>query len=415
MNNFDSIVLGSIELAQAEALKRKNSELTEFHMLWGLIKNPATIASKKLKEEKKVLIGLLDKLPTLKKVSLQDIRPSANLSEWFTLASSEAVQSGRDGTSEADFLRHLTRFFPQLKIEVSENTEESEVPEFMENLNELAARGKLDPVIGRAMEIRRVQEILCRRTKNNPVLVGSPGVGKTAIVEGLADLIQKNQVPDIIKGKTIYSLNIGSLMAGTKFRGEFEERMNQLIRFIKNQGREAIVFIDEIHLLIGAGKTEGAMDAANLLKPALSRGELNCIGATTQAEYKKYIESDSALERRFHQVHVSEPSIEDTIQILMGLKEKLEIHHSVEITEDAIVSAAYLSEQFVSDRFLPDKAIDIIDEAAAGLKLSADSLPPELEEMQASIMSKKILANANPHDKTLLSEIKSIEEEFNKQ
>ncbi len=412
MNNFDTTVLGSIELAQAEALKRKNNELTEFHLLWGLIQNPATIASKRLKGEKKVLKGLLDQLPIIDQLSLSEIRPSTKLSEWFTLASSDAIQAGRENISEVDILRHLTKYFPQLKIDVAEVEEESETPEFLENLNELAENGKLDPVIGRAMEIRRVQEILCRRTKNNPVLVGSPGVGKTAIVEGLAGLIQKNQVPDIILGKTIYSLNIGSLMAGTKFRGEFEERVNQLIRFIKDKGREAIIFIDEIHLLIGAGKTEGAMDAANLLKPALSRGELNCIGATTQEEYKKYIESDSALERRFHRVQVAEPTKDDTIQILLGLKEKLEIHHGVEITDEAIVSAAYLSDQFISDRFLPDKAIDIIDEAAAGLKLSADSLPPELEEMEASIRSKKILAKANPHDKTLSSEIKDLETEF---
>ena len=415
MNNFDSNVMGSIELAQAEALKRKHSELTEHHLLWGLIKNPSTVSSKHLKGELKVIKGLLDQLPVLDKVSLSEIRPSPKLSEWFTLASSDAIQAGRDSVNEADLLRHLKKFYPQLTMEVPEEGEGEEVPEFLENLNDLADQGKLDPVIGRAAEIRRVQEILCRRTKNNPVLVGSPGVGKTAIVEGLADLIQKNQVPDVILGKTIYALNMGVLMAGTKYRGEFEERMNQLIRFIKAKGREAIIFIDEIHLLIGAGKTEGAMDAANLLKPALARGELNCIGATTQPEYKKYIESDSALERRFHQVQVAEPSKDDTIQILLGLKEKLEIHHGIEITEDAIVAAAYLSDQFISDRFLPDKAIDIIDEAAAGLKLSADSLPPELEELEASIRSKKILAKANPNDKGLSNEIKELEDKFNEQ
>lgn len=414
MNNFDSTVLGSIELAQAEALKRKNSELTENHLLWGLIKNPATISSKHLKKELKVIKGVLESLPTMDKISLMDIKPSGKLSEWFTLASSDAIQAGRENINEADLLRHLKKYFPQFTIDVPDEAE-SEIPEFLENLNQLAEEGKLDPVIGRAAEIRRVQEILCRRTKNNPVLVGSPGVGKTAIVEGLAGLIQKNQVPDIILGKTIYALNIGALMAGTKFRGEFEERMNQLIRFIKEKGREAIVFIDEIHLLIGAGKTEGAMDAANLLKPALARGELNCIGATTQQEYKKYIESDSALERRFHQVSVSEPTKDDTIQILLGLKEKLEIHHGVEITEEAIVAASYLSDQFISDRFLPDKAIDIIDEAAAGLKLSADSLPPELEELEASIRSKKILSKANPTNKGLIDEIKHLEESFNQE
>lgn len=412
MNNFDSVVMGAIELAQAEALKRKNSELTEHHLLWGLIGNPASVSSKHLKGEKKLIQGLLDQMPMLEKVDLKEIRPSSKFSEWMTLASSDAIQAGRENIGEADLLRHLKKFYPQLQFEMPEESGEEEIPEFLEDLNELADSGKLDPVIGRAMEIRRVQEILCRRTKNNPVLVGAPGVGKTAIVEGLAGLIQKNQVPDIIQGKTIYRLNMGSLMAGTKYRGEFEERINHLIRFLKNQGREAIIFIDEIHLLIGAGKTEGAMDAANLLKPALARGELNCIGATTFEEYKKYIEADSALERRFHQVAVVEPTKEDTIQILVGLKEKLEIHHGVEITEEAIVAAVYLSDQYISDRYLPDKAIDIVDEAASGLKLSADSLPPEMQEMEALIRSKKILANANPQDKKLKDEIGELEAKF---
>ena len=411
MNNFDSTVMGSIDLAQAEALKRKHSELTEIHLLWGLINNPATIASKHLKGEKKVLKGLLAEFPTLERVSLADIIPSPKLQEWFTLASSEAIQAGRDMITEADILRDLKKFFPQLTMEVPEGPGEDEAPEFLENLNDLASLGKLDPVIGRAMEIRRVQEILCRRTKNNPVLVGAPGVGKTAIVEGLAGLIENNQVPDIIQGKTIYSLNMGALMAGTKYRGDFEERIDKLIRFLKQQGREAIIFIDEIHLLIGAGKTDGAMDAANLLKPALARGELNCIGATTQEEYKKYIESDSALERRFHKIMVQEPTKEDTIQILMGLKEKLEIHHGIDITEESIVSAVYLSDLFISDRFLPDKAIDIIDEAAAGLKLSADSKPPELEELEALIRSKKILAKAIVKNKALIEEIEILEKQ----
>jgi ATP-dependent Clp protease ATP-binding subunit ClpB len=414
MNNFDPVVMNSLDLAQAEAMKRKNNELTEFHFLWGLILNPHTVSSRHLKGEKKLLKGLLEKLPVMENLNMVDIRPSSKLQEWFTLASSDAIQAGREKINEADILRYLQRFFPQLKMEIPEEAEEGEVPEFLEDLNELASNGKLDPVIGRAMEIRRVQEILCRRTKNNPVLVGAPGVGKTAIVEGLAGLIENNQVPDIIQGKTIYSLNMGSLMAGTKFRGEFEERITNLIKFLKTKGRDAIIFIDEIHLLIGAGKTDGAMDAANLLKPALARGELNCIGATTQNEYKEYIESDSALERRFHKITVEEPTREDTIQILMGLKEKLEIHHGIEITEEAIVSSVYLSDLFISDRFLPDKAIDIIDEAAAGLKLSADSMPPELEELDSLIRSKKILLNSTPHNKTLKEEITYLEEQFKK-
>lgn len=413
MNNFDSTVLGSIDLAQAEALKRKNNELTEFHLLWGLLHNPQTISSKRLKGEIKVIRGVLDQLPTVDHISIHDIKPSSKLTEWFTLASSDAIQSGRELVKESDLLRHFLKFFPQMKVDIPDDIDEIEELDFLENLNELAANGKLDPVIGRATEIRKVQEILCRRTKNNPVLVGAPGVGKTAIIEGLAGLIENNQVPDIIQGRTIYALNMGALMAGTKFRGEFEERINGLIKFIKAKGRDAIIFIDEIHLLIGAGKTDGAMDAANLLKPSLSRGELSCIGATTQEEYKKYIETDSALERRFHQVKVNEPTKEDTIQILMGLKEKLEIHHGIEITEEAIVSAVYLSEQYISDRFLPDKAIDIIDEAAAGLKLSADSMPPELAQLDDLIRSKKILLNANVQNRSLKNEIEELEKKFN--
>ncbi|MDT8445279.1 MAG: AAA family ATPase [bacterium] len=414
MNNFDEVLLGSIELAQAEAIKRKNPELTEFHLLWGLMSNPRTVSSKRLKEERKLILGLLDQLPKLDKAQEFDrLRPNSKLSEWFTLAGADAIAAGRDRTAEADILRHLNKFFPQLRFEVPEEEEASEVPDFLVDLNALADQGKLDPVIGRATEIRRVQEILCRRTKNNPVLVGAPGVGKTAIVEGLAGLIQSSRVPDVIQGKTIYLLNMGALMAGTKYRGDFEERIEALLKFLKAKGRDAIIFIDEIHLLIGAGKTEGAMDAANLLKPALARGELNCIGATTLDEYQKHIESDSALERRFHQVRVHEPTKEDSIQILMGLKEKLEIHHGIEITEEAIVSAVYLSDQFISDRFLPDKAIDIIDEAAAGLKLSADSMPPELEELNALIGSKKILLGSQPGHKHLKEEIAELEVRFN--
>ena len=410
MYNFDPMILGTIEVAQTEALNRKNPELTEHHLMWGLLKNPNTIASSELRGELKVIKGLLEQLPTVDSLKLEQIRPARKLTEWFTYASAAATEAGREAISEADLLRQLERFYPQLKVDIPE--QEDEVPEFLEDLNKLADSGKLDPVIGRATEIRRVQEILCRRTKNNPVLVGAPGVGKTAIVEGLAGLIQSGQVPDIIQGKTIYSLNMGGLMAGTKYRGEFEEKIEQLIKFLKDQGRDAIIFIDEIHLLIGAGKTDGAMDAANLLKPSLARGELNCIGATTLDEYREYIESDSALERRFHQVMVSEPTKEDTIQILLGLREKLEIHHGIEITEEAILAAVYLSDQYISDRFLPDKAIDIVDEAAAGLKLSADSMPPELAELEALIRSKKVLFGANANNKTLQKEIKELETSF---
>jgi len=412
MNQFDDIVLGSIELAQARAIKDKHLELTEIHLLWGLLKNPKTVSSKGLSPHQKTIVSLLETLPTVESQEFDRLKPSSKLSEWFTLAGADAIAEGRETVAEVDILRHLKKFFPQLQFEMPEGAEGVELPDFLVDLNELAELGKLDPVIGRAAEIRRVQEILCRRTKNNPVLVGEPGVGKTAIVEGLAGLIIAGKVPDVILGRTIYLLNMGALMAGTKFRGDFEQRIEALLDFLKLKGRDAILFIDEIHLLVGAGKTEGAMDAANLLKPALARGELNCIGATTLAEYQQHIESDTALERRFHQVRVLEPTAEDSIQILLGLKEKLEIHHGIEITEEAIVASVYLSQQFLTDRFLPDKAIDIIDEAAAGLKLSADSVPPEVEALGALISSKKVMLSAQPSAKHLKAEIEALEVEF---
>ena len=413
MYNFDPIVAGALSLAQTEALKRKNPELTTQHFLWGLIHNPASISVKKLKGQKANLKAALAQQPTLQNLSMAQLRPSSQLSEWITYASSEAIKAKRAEVAEADFLKHLSRFFPEITLDMNEEEEEQEVPAFLTNLNELAEQGKLDPVIGRAQEIRKVQEILCRRTKNNPVLVGPPGVGKTVIIEGLAGLIVAKQVPDTIQGRTVYALDMGTLMAGTKYRGDFEERIQQLLKFLKKQGRDVILFIDEVHLIIGAGKGDGAMDAANLLKPALARGELNAIGATTLTEYKKYIESDSALERRFHMVRVDEPSVEGTIQILLGLREKLEIHHGIAIGEDAIIAAATLSNKYVHDRFLPDKAIDLVDEAAAGLKLSAESLPPELMEMNALLRSKKILAEADKDNASLKAEIAKLEKEYN--
>ena len=358
----------------------------------------------------------MEDLPTVSNpLQIDQIKPSPRLQQWFTIAHAEAVKSGRSETHEVDFAKTLQKFFPQISTAGFETESQQEQPDFLVDLNELANQGKLDPVIGRSIEIQKVMEILCRRTKNNPVLIGSPGVGKTAIVEGLADLIVKNKIPDVIQGKTIYAMNMASLMANTKYRGEFEEKIEALLQFLKSKGREAILFIDEIHLLIGAGKTDGAIDAANLLKPALARGELNCIGATTIDEYKKFIETDSALERRFHQVKVDEPTKEDSIQILIGLKEKFEIHHSIEITDDAIVAAVYFSDLYISDRFLPDKAIDVIDEAAAGLKLSADSIPPELQELDALIRSKKILLNTQSQNKTLKEEIQLLEQDYQQQ
>lgn len=258
------------------------------------------------------------------------------------------------------------------------------------NLNEMAEKNKLDPVIGRDQEIRRVMQILSRRTKNNPVLIGEPGVGKTAIAEGLALRIVRGDVPEGLKTKQIVALDMGALVAGTKFRGEFEERLKAVVKEVMDSDGELILFIDEIHTLVGAGATEGSMDAANILKPSLARGELHAIGATTLTEYRKYIEKDKALERRLQTVFVGEPSIEDTVSILRGLQERYEVHHGVRITDAAIVAAAELSHRYIADRFLPDKAIDLIDEAASRLRLQIDSMPEELDSMERQIRQLEI-------------------------
>lgn len=262
------------------------------------------------------------------------------------------------------------------------------------DITELAISGKLDPVVGRDEEIRRVMQILSRRTKNNPVLIGDPGVGKTAIVEGLASRIAKRDVPDTLKNKKIFALDLGSLVAGTKFRGEFEDRLKAVLKEIKEAEGKTIMFIDELHAVVGAGAAEGAVDASSMLKPMLARGELKCIGATTINEYRKYIEKDTALERRFQPIIVREPSVEDTISILRGLKEKYEVHHGVRIQDQALISAAILSNRYISDRFLPDKAIDLIDEACSRLRIEIDSMPTEIDEIDRKIQQLEIEATA---------------------
>lgn len=267
-------------------------------------------------------------------------------------------------------------------------------------LNDEARRGKIDPVIGRDDEIRRVLQVLSRRTKNNPLLIGDPGVGKTAIVEGIAQRIISGDVPENLKNKSLYALDMGALLAGAQYRGQFEERLKAVIKEVTDSDGAIILFIDEIHTLVGAGGASGSLDAANILKPALARGDLRCIGATTLDEYQKYLEKDAALERRFQKVLITEPSVEDAISILRGLKEKYEIHHGVRITDAAIVAAAEFSDRYISERFLPDKAIDLIDEAASKIRLEIDSMPEEIDKIERKIRQLQIEKQA------LLREVK---------
>ena len=327
------------------------------------------------------------------KDQISDMLKDAGMTEKELLKAVEELRGGSRVTSSGQ-----------------EDTYQS-LDKYARNLNQLANDGKLDPVIGRDEEIRRVLQILSRRTKNNPILIGEPGVGKTAIAEGLAHRIISGDVPENLKSKRIFSLDMGSLIAGAKYKGEFEERLKSVVKEVVAAEGEIVLFIDEIHTLVGAGGGEGAMDAANILKPALARGELKAIGATTLNEYQKYFEKDKALERRFQKVMVDEPSVEDTISILRGIKEKYETHHKVEIKDEAIIAAAELSDRYITDRFLPDKAIDLIDEAASKLRMEINSKPEKLDEIERKIMQLEIEREAIKREKDS-SRINSLDEEI---
>lgn len=424
--NFNKFTIKAQEAMQQVseiAAGYSNQQLEPEHLLAALIQNDESIAVSLIKKIgadistlKIKASTLIDKLPkvssattsnqflsnSLQRVIDESFKAAAQLKDEYVsvehllIALSESDgETGRllkeQGVTKNNILNALKEVRGSQRV-TSQDPEETyqSLKKYGRDLNQLAKEGKLDPVIGRDDEIRRVLQVLSRRTKNNPVLVGEPGVGKTAIAEGLAFRIVKGEVPENLRTKTVVALDMGALIAGASYRGQFEERLKAVINEVKQSDGQIILFIDEIHTLVGAGKTDGAMDAANILKPALARGELHAIGATTLDEYRKYIEKDPALERRFQPVLVDEPSVEDTISILRGLKEKYEVHHGVRITDSAIVSASVLSHRYITDRFLPDKAIDLIDEAASKLRIEIDSMPEELDIIEKRIKQLEI-------------------------
>jgi ATP-dependent Clp protease ATP-binding subunit ClpB len=445
MLRFDKLTVKAQEAMQAAqemAARSGQQQVEPLHLLWALVAqrdgvvpplleklgvSPTTLAGEVQKQ--------VERLPKISGVSEQYLSKAANdiLERAFDEAQrlkDEYVSTehillgiagsdrdpvgqllGRHGASHDAILQAMATIRGSHRV-TSQNPEATyrALEQYARDLTDLARRGKLDPVIGRDEEIRRVMQILARRTKNNPVLIGEPGVGKTAIVEGLAQRIIAGDVPEVLKPKRLVTLDLASLVAGAKYRGEFEDRLKAVLKEVTEAEGQIILFIDELHTLVGAGAAEGSMDASNMLKPALARGELRAIGATTLNEYRKYIEKDPALERRFQPVLVGEPSIEDTIAILRGLKERYEVHHGVRIKDAAIVAAAMLSHRYITDRFLPDKAIDLIDEAAAGLRMEIDSLPTEIDEIERRILQLEIERQAlrkesDPHSRERLSQI----------
>jgi len=365
--------------------------------------------------------------PALKQVFDIAWKEATNLKDEYVstehlligLAEEKASKAGKilrqNGITKDNILKVLVEIRGSQRV-TDQNAEDKyqSLKRFARDLTEEAVKGKLDPVIGRDEEIRRVMQVLCRRTKNNPVLIGEPGVGKTAIAEGLAQRIVSGDVPDTLKNKKLVALDIGSLLAGSKYRGEFEDRLKAVLKEIEQSEGNILLFIDELHTIVGAGAAEGAVDASNMLKPALARGELHCIGATTLDEYRKHVEKDAALERRFQPILIQEPNVEDTIAILRGLKERYEVHHGVRITDNALVSAAILSNRYISDRFLPDKAIDLVDEASSRLRIEIDSVPTEIDEVERRIMQLEIERQTlkKEEDEASVERLKKIEEEL---